>query len=473
MGGVHQTTRRSFAFFIRETPVYINYDHVILRERSERRISQSSSVLIVALLPQFHPGLRQPSLLPPLPKYNDPMPLIRAANRKPIKLQLRRDLVRSIKRGHSWVYADALRELPPAKPGAAAILLDNRGGREIARGFYDPKGAMALRICTTQRGEALTDAWAAARMQRAVSLRQNLFDADTTAYRLFNGEGDGLPGLICDIYADAAVLKLDGEAADAFWHTEGIAAWLADELGLRLVYQRERGGGGQRGRALFGPEPDSSVNFLEHGIEFTADLIHGQKTGFFLDQRENRRRTGKYVSGKRVLNLFGYTGGFSVYAGLAGAAHVTTVDSARPALDVSEIHWSLNNLPPEGHTAVYADAFEFLDAAQTDKKMWDVTILDPPSFAPSKKALPQALQAYKKLIAAAASATNPNGILAAGSCSSHVTLGDFMSAIEEGISAVKRTATTLGIYSQPADHPVPLAMPEFRYLKFVILRVDG
>lgn len=399
------------------------------------------------------------------------MSLLRDPKQKPVKLQLRRDLVRSIKRGHSWVYTDALRATPPAKPGTLAILLDNRGGREIARGYYHPKGAIALRVCTTQRGESLTESWAAQRMQRALTLRQTLFDSDTTAFRLFNGEGDGLPGLICDIYADAAVLKLDGEAARGFWDTEGIADWLVDTLALRLVYERQRGG--QAGRALIGPEPDVPVDFLEHGLPFTADLIHGQKTGFFLDQRENRLRMQKYSSGKKVLNLFGYTGGFSVYAGIAGAVHVTTVDTAQPALDTSIIHWSKNNLPPEQHIAVNADAFEFLERAITDKRIWDVTILDPPSFASSKKTLPKALHAYKTLISAGATVTNLGGILAVGSCSSHVTLPDFIGAIEEGISHAKCTATTLGIYSQPADHPAPLAMPEFRYLKFVILRVDS
>jgi 23S rRNA (cytosine1962-C5)-methyltransferase len=399
------------------------------------------------------------------------MSLLRHPKQKPIKLQLRRDLVRSIKRGHSWVYADALRALPPSQPGAPAILLDNRGGREIARGYYDPKGAIALRVCTTQRGELLKDSWAAERMQRAITLRRPLFDAATTAYRLFNGEGDGLPGLICDLYAGAAVLKLDGEAARSFWHTTVIAQWLADNLRLNLVYERLRND--QGGRVLFGPVLEAPVHFLEHGLPFTADLIRGQKTGFFLDQRENRRRIQKYVSGKKVLNLFGYTGGFSVYAGVAGAAKVTTVDTSQPALDTSEIHWTLNRLPPKRHAVVCAEVFEYLDAAVKDKLTWDVTILDPPSFAPSKKALPKAMLAYRKLISAGASVTTSNGILAAASCSSHVTLNDFIGAIEDGISKAKRQATTLGIYSQPPDHPVPLAMPEFRYLKFVIMRVDG
>jgi len=401
------------------------------------------------------------------------MSLLRVSKQTPIQLQLRRDLVRSVKRGHSWIYADALRSLPQTQRGVSAILLDNRGGREVGRGYYDPQGRIALRVCTTQRGEALTDFWVAKRMRRALSLREALFDGDTTAYRLFNGEGDGLPGLVCDRYADTAVISLDGEAARNFWDAPGIARWLVDTLGLRLVYERLRGLHTSSGRALYGPELDTPVHFLEYGIRFTADLVHGQKTGFFLDQRENRLRVQKYISGRQVVNIFGYTGGFSVYAGIGGAAHVTTVDTAQPALDTAATHWTMNDLPSERHTVVCADAFDFLSAAKKEKKFWDAVILDPPSFAPSKEALPKALNAYKNLIAAGASVTISDGILAVGSCSSHVTLEDFMVACESGISEARKQATTLGIYSQPADHPVPLAMPEFRYLKFIIMRVNG
>jgi len=401
------------------------------------------------------------------------MSLLRVSKQKPIQLQLRRDLVRSVKRGHSWIYPDALRGLPQTQRGVSAILLDNRGGREVGRGYYDPQGRIALRICTTQRGEALTDFWAANRMQRALSLRQALFDEDTTAYRLFNGEGDGLPGLVCDRYVDTAVINLDGEAARKFWDALGIARWLVDTLGLRLVYERQRGHQTSSGRVLFGPKPDTPVHFLEHGIRFTADLIRGQKTGFFLDQRENRLRVQKFITGKQVLNVFGYTGGFSVYAGIGGSAHVTTVDTAQPALDTAVIHWTMNDLPIERHTTVCADAFNFLSSAKREKKFWDAVILDPPSFAPSKEVLPKALNAYKNLIAAGASVTMSDGILAVGSCSSHVNLEDFMGACENGVSKARKQATTIGVYSQPADHPVPLAMPEFRYLKFIIMRVNG
>ncbi|MDH3942587.1 MAG: class I SAM-dependent rRNA methyltransferase [Anaerolineae bacterium] len=400
------------------------------------------------------------------------MPLMRAPTQKPVKLQLRRDLVRSIKRGHAWVYVSALRALPPAEPGAQAILLDNRGGREIARGFYYPESDLALRVCTTQRGERIDDAWAASRLQRALALRASLFGPDTTAYRLVNGEGDGLPGLVIDRYNTAAVLKLDGEAATRFYDAEGIAAWLAGELGLELVYERFSGRKGG-GRALFGLLPEQPQPFLEAGLHFTADLVRGQKTGFFLDQRENRGRIQPYAPDARVLNAFGYTGGFSVYAGFAGALHVTTLDTAAPALQAADHHWTLNNLDPAHHDTIQADAFEFLEKAAKDGKDWDLIILDPPSFAPSKKALPQALKAYRKLIAAGAAVTTPGGILAASSCSSHVSMEDFLAACREGLSTSRRTATTLGLHTQPADHPAPLAMPEFRYLKFILMRVEG
>jgi 23S rRNA (cytosine1962-C5)-methyltransferase len=400
------------------------------------------------------------------------MSLLRSPNQKPVKLQLRRDLVRSVKRGHAWIYADALRKLPQTGRGVPAILLDNRGGREIGRGYYDPQGSIALRVCTTQRGEALDDTWAADRMQRAISLRQRLFDDHTTGYRLFNGEGDGLPGLVCDLYAAAAVLQLDGEAARKFWHAPGIAAWLADRLELNIVYERLRGQSSPRGRVLFGSSPDNPVHFLEHGVQFTADLINGQKTGFYLDQRENRHRLQKYAAGKRVLNVFGYTGGFSVYAGVGGAAQVTTVDSARLALDTAAVHWTLNGLDAGRHTVVCADAFDFLREANGDGRQWDIVILDPPSFAPSREAQQNAQRAYRRLIAAGASVTAEDGILAAGSCSSHVSMSNFVAACQDGIGEARRQATTLGVYSQPADHPAPLAMPEFRYLKFIVLRVN-
>ena len=407
------------------------------------------------------------------------MALIRKldSGKPPLKLRLARNLTRAVKRGHPWVFADALRSLPAAPAGAQAVLLDNKKGREIARGFYDPRSALDFRVCRVEQGQALDELWAKAQMRRALKLRRSLFDEQTTGFRLFNGEGDGLPGLVCDVYGDAAVIRLDGEGANGFWDAQGVAEWTADALSLRCVLQRmERRRQGKRQsaaleRVLVGVAPYKPVPFVENGVRFKVDISRGQKTGFFLDQRDNRQLIKTFAAGKRVLNVFGYTGGFSVYAGLGGAKHVTTVDLAKPAIKMANFHWQLNKLPPAGHKAVTADAFEFLAASLGKKRTWDLVILDPPSFAPSKDTVVKGVSAYKNLAAAGVKVTAPDGMLALASCSSHIGLEMFLNACEEGISLGRRRGTILGIYGQPADHPSPLPLPEFRYLKFVLLKI--
>jgi 23S rRNA (cytosine1962-C5)-methyltransferase len=381
-------------------------------------------------------------------------------------------LTRSIKRGHPWVFAEALRHLPSAAPGAQALLLDNKKGREIARGFYDPRSPLAFRVCTTTLGESLDDNWAQKSFERALVLRRMLFDERTTGFRLFNGEGDGLPGLVCDVYGDTAVLQLDGAGPSGFWDAPGIACWVAETLSLRCVFERSRTQGKEMSRSLVGETPLTPIVFLENGVRFSVDVVRGQKTGFFLDQRDNRQKIRGLAAGRRVLNVFGYTGGFSVYAGLGGARHVTTVDLAGPALAAARTNWELNQLPPTAHEWVTADAFEFLAAVAWQRQAWDLVIVDPPSFASSKGVAPKAIAAYQKLISAAAAVTGPDGLLTVASCSSHVGLEAFLQACEEGISSARRRATVLYIGGQPADHPTPLALPEFRYLKFVLLRVE-
>lgn len=400
-----------------------------------------------------------------------PVRLIQSHQEPPIQLRLARDLTRSVKRGHPWVFAEALRQLPPASPGAQAILLDNKKGREIARGFYDPHSPLAFRVCTTHQGEPLNERWAQKMFERALNLRRRLFDQQTTGFRLFNGEGDGLPGLICDVYGECAVLQLDGAGPAGFWDAPGIAQWAAQTLSLGWVYER-----GERGRAegqtLVGERPGAPIVFLENGARFSVEVARGQKTGFFLDQRDNRQKIRELAAGRQVLNVFGYTGGFSVCAGLGGASHVTTVDLAAPALKAAQTNWELNQLSPTTHEVVAADAFEFLAEAAQQRKKWNLVIVDPPSFASAKTGVAKAIAAYQKLIAAAAAVTAPDGLLAAASCSSHVGLEAFLGACEEGISLARRRATVLHLGGQPADHPTPLALPEFRYLKFVLMRVE-
>ncbi len=400
------------------------------------------------------------------------MTLVRAIQKKPIVLRLNRDLVRLVKRGHPWVFADALQQQPKAPAGSQAVLLDHKKGREIARGFYDAASPLAFRVCSIEPDEPLDTAWAERQMHRAVAVRQMLFDDSTTGYRLFNGEGDGLPGLICDVYGDTAVIQLDGAGPAGFWQVSELSRWLVDVLSLRRVYLRPQSRQKGEGQALVGDSPIAPIFFLENNARFTVDVIRGQKTGFFLDQRENRALVGKMAKGRDVLNVFGYTGGFSVQAGLGGANQVITVDLAEPALKKSDAHWDLNELPTDHHQSVKADAFEYLERAAKARKQWDFVIVDPPSFAPSKSAVPQALKAYQKLVAISASVTKSDGLLAASSCSSHVDMPAFLQACEEGISNARRRATLLGAYGQSADHPSPLVFSEFRYLKFVLMRIE-
>jgi 23S rRNA (cytosine1962-C5)-methyltransferase len=391
----------------------------------------------------------------------------------PLKLKLARNLTRAIKQGHPWVFAEALRELPPAPPGSPAILLDNKKGRVIGRGFYDPHSSLALRICTVEAEQTLHDDWARSRFEQALALRRTWFDDRTTGFRLFNGEGDGLPGLICDLYGEVAVMQFDGAGAAGFWNPGGIAAWLVQTLPIRWVYRRSQARLAASEELLRGDSPMPwPVPFLENGVRFTADVSRGQKTGFFLDQRDNRQRIKAVAAGRRVLNLFGYTGGFSVYAGLGGASQVTTVDLAEPALAVAHTHWCLNGLEPANHKIAKADAFHFLEQAGQARQRWELVVLDPPSFAASKEAVPQAVAAYQRLISGAAAVTTRSGLLAAASCSSHIDPETFLQLCTGGISQARRQATVLGIYGQPADHPWPLACPELRYLKFVLLRLE-
>jgi 23S rRNA (cytosine1962-C5)-methyltransferase len=400
--------------------------------------------------------------------------MVNPKNIKPINLQLSRDLVKIIKRGHAWVYADALRELPKSTPGTPGVLRDNRGGRSIAQGFYDPSSPIAFRVCTTNPDQKPDTNWAKGQMSKALALRNSLNfpEQKTNAYRLFNGEGDGLPGLVCDIYADHAVLATDGPGADNFWNPREIAEWLNQQLDIQSVLLKRRTTGGKTISPIFGSAPKAPIVFRENDINFTADLLEGQKTGFYLDQRDNRSRIRGIAAGKTVLNVFGYTGGFSVYAGLGGAEKAITVDQATPALESADLHWQMNGLAPENHTSICEDAFEYLKTSQKQHATWEIVILDPPSFAPSEATLAQARKAYTRLIELGARATKSGGMLAAASCSSHVDQNLFLEIIEHSISQARRKATIVGIHGQPPDHPAPLVMPELRYLKFVLIRLD-
>ena len=386
------------------------------------------------------------------------------------KLTLKRPLERAISSGHPWVYGEALDGGRGLAVGAD-VELSTRNGRPMARGLYDPGSPIALRIYTLDPRQRIDAALVRQRLDAALALRVALLDrTQTDAFRWCNGEGDRLPGVVVDVYADVAVVRFDGDAARTLEpHVTRAVRDVAADQGLPIVsiYERSRGG---VGRALFGPVP-GLVAIREHGVALTVDVLRGQKTGFFLDQRENRRRIRALASGKRVANLFSYTGGFSVNAALGGATHVASVDIAPAAIDAARAHFALNGLDPSAHEFSAVDAFEWLENAKTERRRYDIVITDPPSFAPSERALDAALSAYRELNTEALALVPDGGLLVAASCSSHVTMEAFLQMLGEVGRAARRPLTTLEVLTQPLDHPSPPAFPEGRYLKLVLTKV--
>jgi len=390
-------------------------------------------------------------------------------------IQLVRAAALAVKRGHPWVYREALaggprRSSSPARSGASVEVADEEGGF-LGRGLWDAGSPIAVRVFSRERGPALDGASLGARATAAVARRDGRFDEETTAYRLCNGEGDRVPGLVIDRYGEVAVVRLDTDA----WapHLPGVVAALRGPLaarGVRSIGLRVAGDeGGKKLRRLDGPEPPDRLLVRERGMAMEVDLRHGQKTGAFLDQRENRARVRALARGRaRVLNLFSYAGGFSIAAALGGASRVTSVDVAAAAHATAQRTFRANGLDPGAHAFVSADVFAFLDQARARGERFDLVISDPPSFAPSERARPGALAAYRRLHGAAAAVLSEGGILCASSCSSHVDAEAFVATLDD--AALGRGDLCLReLHGQPEDHPTLPAWPEGRYLKLAVL----
>jgi len=401
-------------------------------------------------------------------------------------IRLAKRLEKSIRAGHPWIYREAL-DLRSARGGlipksfggsssgdlatGSAVDIIGPDNKFVARGLYDAKSPLAVRVATLDRAQPLDEAFVRARVTSALRLRRGIIDPATTdAFRWLNGEGDFLPGVVVDVYGPVAVLRLDGDAVRV-WRDWVTAAVVAEgrPLGIAHVLERSRGG---KSELLHGGAPPSPVEIREHGVRFAVDVLHGQKTGFFLDQRENRRAIRPFAAGVDVVNLFGYTGGFSVHAALAGARHVTTVDVAAAALTDARANFALNGLDPECHAFAAEDAFAWLDRAARERRRFGLVVTDPPSFAPSEKALQKGLTAYRDLHARALSLVDEGGIFAAASCSSHVTMDAFVGTLRDAADKTRRPLRLLELRGQPGDHPTPPAFPEGRYLKFVLARAD-
>ncbi len=316
------------------------------------------------------------------------------------------------------------------------------------------------------------------RVTEAIDRRLAFIDRSRTdAFRLIHGEADRLPGVHADLYGAAISIRFDGGGARAFYleraDLPAMMVAVTRERGFAVTSVIERGkrGEGEVARALVGDLPEAEIEVRENGLRFGVDLARGQKGGLFLDQRDNRALVRTLARGRRVLNLFGYTGGFSIYAAAGGATHTTTVDVAREAIAAARRNFERNRLPLEAAELHAIDAFDFLERAISDRISYDLVISDPPSFAPNRRALPAALPAYRRLHRLCASVVAPGGLLCAASCSSHVATDAFARTIVDGAADAGRRWQPDEMRGAAPDHPVAPFFPEGDYLKFAVGRL--
>jgi 23S rRNA (cytosine1962-C5)-methyltransferase len=395
-----------------------------------------------------------------------------------VRLALRPGLGRHLRAGHPWVFKKGLEHLPRIPAGSVVDVTE--GGKFVARGYYDPHSPIAVRVLTRDVRDTIDQAFLEGRLARALRLRRGLLDlAATNAFRWVHGEADGLPGVVVDLYGTLAVVKLysagltpyRGMLVEALRkvHPELSGVLGRDQLAEAETLEEDAGRGG--GQLLWGAAPEQ-VTILEKGVRFRVDPWRGQKTGFFLDQRENRGLVRHLAKGARVLNCFCFSGGFSVNAALGGATHVFSVDQDADAIALARENFRENGLDPERHDFLAADVFRLLQSFREEGRQFELVVLDPPAFAKTQRAVEAALDGYASLNRQALALVAPGGLLATSSCSARVSPEAFLGALKEAATKAGVDLTLLEERYQPPDHPVALAFPEGRYLKFHVLRVQ-
>jgi len=388
----------------------------------------------------------------------------------------------SLRSGHLWIFSGALQQPPHWIEAGGLLDVKSATGQFVARGYYNPHTDIAIRILSRDPEEAIDDAFLRRRIRSAIELRQVFDQSLTNAYRLVNSEGDGLPGLVVDRFADILVMQIHTAGMERL--RPALIEVLMQETGAHgLLLRNESQARRREGLAVEEPAIGAAtgndpsvplqVPIRENGVHFLVDAWQGQKTGFFLDQRDKRESLRKYASGKRVLNCFSYTGGFSVYAALTDSrTHVTSVDVSAPAIELARQHFALNDLDPERHEFLIADVFDYLEEQQQSGEQFDVVVLDPPAFAKSQSARTQALKAYRRLNTLGMQVLRPGGILLTCSCSGVVGMDDLLGVISQSAQRLARPVQLLESYTHGVDHPINLAMPETAYLKTVFCRVS-
>ena len=400
-------------------------------------------------------------------------------------IQLKKGKEESLKRFHPWVFSGAVQHIDEGIEEGDTVRVVTSQGQFIAVGHYQI-GSISVRVLSFQ-DRAIDASYWEERISSALTMRQRIGIADNAennTYRLIHGEGDGIPGLIIDCYGETAVIQ--AHSVGIHLCRKEIAKALVDVMEERIrnvyyksettlpykakleeeTYEAAAANGLKNGFLYGGSEENTAV---ENGLAFHVDWLRGQKTGFFIDQRENRALLERYSKGKSVLNMFCYKGGFSVYAMRGGAKPVHSVDSSAKAIELTNANIRLNFPDDSRHEAFCEDAFKFLEK-EGDK--YDLIILDPPAFAKHRAALRNALKGYTRLNVKAFEHIKKGGILFTFSCSQVVTKDNFRNAVFTAAAQARRSVRILHQLHQPADHPINIYHPEGEYLKGLVLYVE-
>lgn len=394
-----------------------------------------------------------------------------------MKLHLKPGREKSLLRRHPWVFASALQttDNTPASGSTVDLLAPN--GQFLARASFSPHSQIRARVWTFA-DESVDKEFFRKRIRFALEMRRRSnVERQSNSFRILHGESDGTPGFVVDRYGDILVLQSTTAGSD-FWK-ETIADLLIEETGISTIYERSD----VDVRELEGLKPTTGIlrgelsSFIfpitEHDLKFNVDIAHGHKTGFYLDQRANRKRVGELSKDRDVLNCFCYTGGFSIHALANGAKSVLSVDSSADALKLLEENLALNNLPADKHTSLEGDVFQLLRKFRDEARSFDLIVLDPPKFAPTSAHAEKASRAYKDINLLAFKLLRPGGILATFSCSGGVDSALFQKIVASAALDAGVDASTVGHLSQGADHPVSLHFPEGAYLKGLICVKSG
>ena len=398
---------------------------------------------------------------------------------------LKRNRARPVLQHHPWVFSGAIERTEGEVADGDVVEVRDAGRNWLARGYLNRRSQIAVRLLTWRQDEPIDRAFWRRRLEQAVAARQSLADdPTTTAYRLVHAESDYLPGLVVDRYDDWLVVQFLTLGMER--HRDEVVTALVDLLAPRGIHERSnveartKEGLEKQTGPLWGEEPPELVEVMENGHRFLVDVRQGHKTGFYLDQRENRARLPAFCEGAEVLDVFAYSGGFGIYAAAggpsaslrAGAARVTLVESSAPALGLARRNFALNGFERRSVEYVEGDVFSVLRGYRAQGRRFDVVVLDPPKFARSEQEVKRAARAYKDVNLLAFQLLRPGGILFTFSCSGAISADLFQKIVFGAAVDAEREAQIISHLAQGADHPVALTFPEGAYLKGLIVRVQ-